>query len=348
MQLLPKFEIFDHEGPQTGTFHLTDLPELAEELFMEADDLYFEMEPQQAKKLLKKILSDYPSFVDAHILLAHIARDDNRKSETIKILNNAVEFFEKIIPDSFDGELPWGFTDNRPYLTLLHEFMITYDRFEQFENALSIGEKILAYNPNDNQGIRWLMGDLYMRCEDLKKAENYLKKGAPQYPPNRYSYALLLLKQNKRWDAITQFRLGFLENIYICEMLRLKAPFVRYDVYEPSNLNGMEVAQDYVLSMMDYWMNHLEALQLMNELLMATSVTSEINGVFHYLSELNDMFHFDDPMSSFDDPDDLNVSEMQMQARREIFAEIEEIKKNINTASSKKMLKELDDLDLPL
>ncbi len=345
MQILPRFEIFDHEVPQTGSFQLTDLPEEAEELFMEADDLYFEMESQHADKLLKKIISDYPSFVDAHILLAQIARDENRKPEAINILKNAAGFFEKVIPDGFDGELHWGFTDNRPYLTLLHELMITYDRFEQFENALSIGEKILAYNPNDNQGIRWLMGDLYLRCEDLKKAETYLKKCAPEYPPNRYSYALLLMKQDKRWDAITQFRLGFVENIYICEMLRFKAPFIRYDVYEPSNLNGMEVAQDYVLSMMDYWMIHMEALQMMNDLLMTTVVTSEINGVFHYLSELNETFLFDDPISSFDDPDDLNVSEMQMEARREIFEEIEAIKKHINTASSKKILKELDQIN---
>lgn len=60
MQILPKFEIFDHEGPQTGSFLISDLPEKAEELFMEADDLYFEMETQQAEKLLKRIISDFP------------------------------------------------------------------------------------------------------------------------------------------------------------------------------------------------------------------------------------------------------------------------------------------------
>lgn len=343
MQLLPKFKIYNQDSGQTGTFQLPDIDPETDDLFMNADDLYFEMEFDKSKKLLRKIISKQPGFTEAYHLLADIARDENKHPEAEAILKEGVQHFKQAIPAEFEGEIPWGLIDNRPFLMLLHELLLSFDRNEKTKEAIDTGEQILAYNPNDNQSIRWLMGDLYLRNEQLKEAEKYLRQNADQYPPNRYSYALLLMKQNKRWDAATQFRLGFIENIYVSEMLRLKAPLIRYEVFEPSNLNGLDTATDYVLSMGDYWFQHLEAMQMMDILMGHQAVSTEINSVFNHLQEIYLLPLYDNPLSSFDESEnDMDIKEMNWETREELFKEIDKIKKNVNTSSSKKILKDLD------
>lgn len=344
MQLLPKFKIFNQDNGQTGTFQLPDIDPETDELFMNADDLYFEMEFEKSKKLLRRIINKHPGHTDAYFLLADIAMDENQPNKALNILKEAVQFYNQVIPVDFDGEIPWGTVENRPYLMLLHELLISFDRNENAKGAIDTGEQILAYNPNDNQGIRWLMGDLYLRSEQLKEAEKFLRQNIDQYPPNRYSYALLLMKQKKRWDAITQFRLGFLENIYVSEMLRLKTPLIQYQIFEPSNLNGLSVATDYVLNMGDYWFQHMDAMQMMDLLMGHQTVSTEINGVFNHLHEIYTLPLYRETLSSFDDLEsDMDIEEMNRKTRKEIFNEIDKIKKNVNTSSSKKILKDLDD-----
>jgi len=344
MHIVPEFEIINEEPKKIGAFHLPEIDNETDDLFMQADDLYFEMEFGKARKLLEKIIAKNPSFIEPYYLLADIARDENNFEKGEAILKRGIDYFNSGIPKDFEGEIPWGFTENRSFLRLLHELILTLDQNNKFEEAINTAELILKYNPNDNQGIRYLIGDLYIKNKQFKEAAPYLKENANQYPPNRYSYALLFTKENKRWDAITQFRLGFVENIYISEMLNLKAPLVKYEVFEPSNFNGIEVAGDYVMMMGENWFKELEALQLMDFLLTHPIVTNEINHIFNLYSDLYNLSASEDFFGAFNKSDrDISVEEINKETRKEIFKEIDKIKKNINRSSSKKILKDFDD-----
>ena len=346
MQLLPTFEIYGEGSDQKGSFQHIEIDQDIEDRFMEADELYvIDMKVEKPKTLLKKLISDAPFYTESYFLLAEIARNQNKPREAAAILEKGVKKFKELIPSGFEGEVPWGFHENRPFLQLLHELLLTYDQQKKTNEAVDTGVQILSYNPDDNQGIRWLMGDLCLKNENLTEAAKFLKQNAGQYPPNRYSYALLLFKQNKRWDAVTHFRLAFLENIYISEMIRAKAPLTPYEIFEPSNLNGLDVAGDYFFSMKEYWFKNMEAMQLMDLIITHPDVYDEINSVFGLYHEIHTLPYYDDYFGSFDDSEtDMDLKEMSRETRAEIFEEIDKIKKNINTSSSKKILKELDDI----
>ena len=62
-------------------------------------------------------------------------------------------------PD-FDGLLPWGHIDNRPFLRCMHGFGLCLWRLERFEEAERVFERMLWLNPSDNQGARFLIYDV--------------------------------------------------------------------------------------------------------------------------------------------------------------------------------------------
>ena len=52
-------------------------------------------------------------------------------------------------------------------------------------------DKILAYNPEDNQGARWLLGSELLRTGDHERAFSVLKEHADEFSPYWYELGLL-------------------------------------------------------------------------------------------------------------------------------------------------------------
>jgi hypothetical protein len=55
---------------------------------------------------------------------------------------------------SFDGVLPWGAIDNRPFLRCMHGYGLCLWRLGKTTEAAAIFERMLWLNPSDNQGER--------------------------------------------------------------------------------------------------------------------------------------------------------------------------------------------------
>ena len=64
---------------------------------------------------------------------------------------------------NFEGVLPWGWIDNRPFLRCMHGFGLCLWRLERFEEAEGVFERMLWLNPSDNQGVRFLIEDVRTR-----------------------------------------------------------------------------------------------------------------------------------------------------------------------------------------
>lgn len=77
-----------------------------------------------------------------------------------------LEVGESAIPSGFTGPIEWGILENRPFLRAAQGSMLCQLRLGQRRKALALMEKILAWNPNDNQGIRHLIGSEYLRAGD--------------------------------------------------------------------------------------------------------------------------------------------------------------------------------------
>lgn len=61
---------------------------------------------------------------------------------------------------AFQGLLPWGFIENRPYLRCLHGLGLSHWVLGNVRGALAVFERMLWLNPNDNQGARFCMTEV--------------------------------------------------------------------------------------------------------------------------------------------------------------------------------------------
>ena len=109
-----------------------------------------------ARKVLMDLCQADLRCLDAH---AHLGNSmfDTRPKEALRHYEVGVGIGELSLGPDFNGLLPWGFIDNRPFLRCLHGFGLCLWRLERFEEAEQVFDRMLWFNPSDNQGARFLI-----------------------------------------------------------------------------------------------------------------------------------------------------------------------------------------------
>ncbi len=122
----------------------------------EAADLERAGDRSGAREILYNLLATDLRCIDAH---AHLGSLEFNLSPDLALRHYevGVRIAEQALPDGFDGVLPWGRLDNRPYLRCLHGFGLCLWRLERFDEATTIFDRMLWLNPTDNQGMRMLL-----------------------------------------------------------------------------------------------------------------------------------------------------------------------------------------------
>ena len=67
---------------------------------------------------------------------------------------------ELSLGDDFNGVLPWGHIDNRPFLRCMHGYGLCLWRLGRFNEAERVFHRMLWLNPSDNQGVRFLIDEV--------------------------------------------------------------------------------------------------------------------------------------------------------------------------------------------
>ena len=111
----------------------------------------------EAKKRFKEVLKQDPKYIDAINGLGSIALEQGKLGEAEKHYRKAYQ----LTLEKFGGKLPesieWEILSNRPYLRAMHGLGLALWRQEKTDKALRIFRKMLKLNPNDNQGIRFII-----------------------------------------------------------------------------------------------------------------------------------------------------------------------------------------------
>ncbi len=102
--------------------------------------------------------------LDAHAHLGNIAFD-HWPEIAIRHYEVGLRIGELSFGESFDGLLPWGWIDNRPFLRCVNGFGLCVWRLGRFEEAENIFKRMLWLNPSDNQGVRFLIDDVRTGAE---------------------------------------------------------------------------------------------------------------------------------------------------------------------------------------
>jgi hypothetical protein len=107
-----------------------------------------------AREVLMKLLAQDLRCLDAHAHLGNFAFDRS-PSEALRHYEIGVSIGAFALGRKFDGVLPWGLIDNRPFLRCLHGMGLCSWRSGNTREAAAVFRKMLWLNPSDNQGARF-------------------------------------------------------------------------------------------------------------------------------------------------------------------------------------------------
>lgn len=113
----------------------------------------------EAIALLMDTLARDLRVLDAHAGLGNIAFDDAPK-RALAHYEVGIRIGELSLPANFNGLLVWGRLYNRAFLRCLHGYGLSLWRLGDFAGAEDVFMRILSFNPDDHQGVRFCWIDV--------------------------------------------------------------------------------------------------------------------------------------------------------------------------------------------
>lgn len=156
--------------------------------------------------LAKAALDISPLCADAYVLLAE--EEAASEQDALGLYRQGVEVGERALGDEFE-ELSghfWGFLQTRPYMRARAGLAMTLWRLGDQQAAIDHYRAMLILNPNDNQGIRYLLATALLEREDIAGLKVLLN----QYEEDgsaAWAYTLALIayrEQDPRCSEIVQ------------------------------------------------------------------------------------------------------------------------------------------------
>jgi tetratricopeptide (TPR) repeat protein len=159
-------------------FGMNSFGEMNDDLY-KAQQLVFEAMESPSKtrriKLAKQALSISEDCADAYTILGDYA--PNREAALI-LYNQALAASTRIFhPEEFEemkGHF-WGIMETRPYMRARLEVALALLDMGRLDEARSHMEAMLELNPNDNQGIRYILLALLFRIDDMAGVQRLFK-----------------------------------------------------------------------------------------------------------------------------------------------------------------------------
>jgi tetratricopeptide (TPR) repeat protein len=117
---------------------------------------------REAEAYYKETLRLDPGHADAWVHVGNIRFEDGHLCEALPLYERGeAAALERTIgdPDRY-GAPYWLDLDSRPYMRALHGRGLCLYRLGRVDEAGQVFERMLELNPNDNQGVRFLLSDL--------------------------------------------------------------------------------------------------------------------------------------------------------------------------------------------
>ncbi len=147
--------------------------ESAQELLYDA---FKETNRKKRLELARKALNIYPNIPDAYNILGEEAVTLKEAADYYK---KGMEVGEKDLGKRFFRENKghfWGTVETRPYMRAKANYAQTLWLLGEKEKAIEQYEQLLNLNPNDNQGIRYLLLPAYLELKRYNEAEELMEQ----------------------------------------------------------------------------------------------------------------------------------------------------------------------------
>lgn len=224
-------------------------------------------DPRQAKKCFERALKLDPDLADAYNGLAEIAitRGNSRVAE---------EYYRKAYEkarvnlgtEDVKAYSWWGELETRPYMRARQGLGLLLVEMKRFDEAIFEFKELLRRNPNDNQGVRYLVAPIYLLKNDLKVALEEFKSYRRHYskdipdPHFLFNWALALFLDGQYEESAIKFRLAIFENPYLIPLVLGEEPDI-LPIWHSNNLMNLDYAYDYFQSYGELWIGKKDAFQ---------------------------------------------------------------------------------------
>ena len=129
---------------------------------------------------LNRIIQKFPAgHIDAYNHLSISSRNQDKTEQALQYAMTAYLIGMDSFPDAFNHnkeQLIWIIIENRPFLRSLQILGLEFMRRNDLVRAEHLFLRLIQYNPNDNQGIRYLLTEIYHHSKQRKKLESLAKK----------------------------------------------------------------------------------------------------------------------------------------------------------------------------
>ncbi|MFS0575998.1 SEC-C metal-binding domain-containing protein [Sporosarcina sp. 179-K 3D1 HS] len=136
-----------------------------------AYEAYEAKSDSQRYQLAKQAAELDPQNVDVLLLQAEMAKDEEKKEQYYR---TAIAEGEK----QFDGDvdIAWNLVTNRPYLRAIFSYGAWLFDEQKFAEAARVLGQLLALNPNDNQGARYVAIASHIHADEAERALELLEE----------------------------------------------------------------------------------------------------------------------------------------------------------------------------
>lgn len=140
--------------------------EQLQDRFHEGIELWEVGDLKLAEKIYKEVIQECPEFIDAYHHLGLVYEELDKEELAFDSWLTGYRMGRQVLPSYFmPGKhlLRWARLDNRPFLRCTHAFGLYFFQRGNLAKDMEIFEFMISVNPNDNQGIRALLVEGYLK-----------------------------------------------------------------------------------------------------------------------------------------------------------------------------------------
>lgn len=239
----------------------------AQELAYDAME-YMNHDDEKVTKLCKEALKIYPDCVDAQTMIAEI--ECERVIDFIDAMKKAVASGRRYLGETAfkeDKGYFWGMLETRPFMRAMMQLADGYRQMGKghFDKAIEIFEEMLELNPNDNQGVRYILLDCYLAKKLYQQAGEIIEQFNDDFMAV-FNWARVLYAYGTEGEEAAGKYLepAMEQNKYVLLYLTGKKRLPRYlpECYSPGDETEAIFCVD---TLKESWKSHREAKRWLKE-----------------------------------------------------------------------------------
>jgi tetratricopeptide (TPR) repeat protein len=230
----------------------------------------------QRIKLAKQALAISADCADAYVMLAE--ESARNPEEALDFYRQGVEAGERAIGDEFEDlvEHFWGVIETRPYMRARAGLADALWTLGERKQAIGHMQEMLRLNPNDNQGMRYILINWLLETAQENEVDELLKRYPGDYSATwLYSQALHLFRRSgagKQANAQLAEAVKYNSHVPVFLLMRKPFPSQMPGYYSPGDENE---ALDYVLGARSAWVQTDGALMWLREVVDTSRLKSK-------------------------------------------------------------------------